>query len=88
LLSDDLHMQGLQRHCNTALALSRGLAAGLDLLLLGNTLLEEEQVCTALALGLEQALEREPALAGRAREALERVARRKAQFQRGPGTRG
>ena len=60
LLSDDLQMEGLQRRFATGEACRRGLAAGLDLLLIGNA---HGQVA-------HEALEQR--VAGQAREELAR----------------
>ena len=77
LISDDLQMQGLQRRFNTREACLRGLAAGLDLLLIGNNLLDEEAQAVAIAEALEQAIAADGALARRAAESLHRVRARK-----------
>jgi beta-N-acetylhexosaminidase len=80
LISDDLHMQALQRRFRTADALPLALGAGIDMLLLGNNLLGQEAECEVFAESLEGAIARDPPLAGRVREALGRVGRRKAEF--------
>ncbi len=80
LVSDDLQMQGLQRRFTSAQALPLAIGAGIDVLLLGNNLLEQQAECEVLAEGLEAAATRDSALATRVHEALGRVARRKAEF--------
>lgn len=80
LISDDLEMQGIQRRFSTAQALPLALAAGIDVLLIGNNLMEEEAQCAGLAEALEAAIADDARLAAKAREALARVALRKAQF--------
>jgi beta-N-acetylhexosaminidase len=80
LVSDDVQMQGLQRRFTTAQALPLALAAGMDALIVGNNLLDQEAQSEVLAEELEAAVRRDGALAARVREALGRVAARKAQF--------
>jgi beta-N-acetylhexosaminidase len=80
LISDDLEMQGVQRRFPTEQALPLALAAGIDVLLLGNNLMDEEARIAEQAEKLEAAVAADAALAARAREALGRVALRKAQF--------
>jgi beta-N-acetylhexosaminidase len=80
LISDDLHMQGLQRRFATPAALPLALRAGIDVLLLGNNLLDDEAQCEVLAEGLELEVRRDASLAAHVHAALGRVARRKAQF--------
>jgi beta-N-acetylhexosaminidase len=80
LISDDLQMQGLQRRFSTAQALPLGLSAGLDVLILGNNLLNEEAAAEALAEQLEAAVHDDATLADRAHQALRRVGERKARY--------
>jgi len=82
LISDDVQMQGLQRTHSTADALRQGLAAGLDLLIVGNNLVDEEQTSLALAESLQQAVAGDPRLAERLREASDRVQSRKRLLRR------
>jgi beta-N-acetylhexosaminidase len=82
LVSDDLQMQGLQVTHPTAAALRQGLAAGLDLLILGNNLVNEEEASLTLAEGLEAAIAGDPMLAQRLREAAARVRDRKERLRR------
>ena len=81
LISDDLQMQGLQRVLSTHEACVQGIQAGLDVLLIGNNLLDE----TALAAGFAEALARAAAVdGGLARQvgaALTRVRARKRQYR-------
>lgn len=80
LISDDLQMQGLQRICNTQEACHRGLAAGMDLMLIGNNMMDETDNMSAIAAVLKVRLEQEPALFKAAGEALARVRVRKSRF--------
>jgi beta-N-acetylhexosaminidase len=82
LLSDDLQMQGLQRRFASAEACRRGIAAGLDLLLLGNNLLDERAQAADFAAGVAAAARQHPALGTLAAAALARVRARKRQFGR------
>lgn len=49
LISDDLQMQGLQKLMSSEEASRRGLLAGLDLIIIGNNLFNEEAACEAIA---------------------------------------
>ncbi|MDH5753219.1 MAG: glycoside hydrolase family 3 protein [Deltaproteobacteria bacterium] len=80
LISDDLQMQGLQKFCSTLEALRRGLAAGLDMLLLGNNLLDESEQLPALAATLAQDILVDDSMAQRAEESLKRIRARKEEF--------
>ncbi|MFI5401100.1 MAG: glycoside hydrolase family 3 N-terminal domain-containing protein [SAR324 cluster bacterium] len=80
LISDDLQMQGMQRRFTTAQALPKALSAGMDVLILGNNAINQEDQSEVLAEELEAAVRRDSALAARVREALGRVAARKARF--------
>jgi beta-N-acetylhexosaminidase len=82
LLSDDLQMQGLQKTLSTTQALPVGLAAGLDLMLIGNNLADEESASFSLAEGLERAVEADPALQAKLVAATARVQDRKRRFRR------
>ncbi|HKI97949.1 MAG TPA: glycoside hydrolase family 3 N-terminal domain-containing protein [bacterium] len=85
LISDDLQMQGLQQRFGTAEACRQGIAAGLDLLLVGHNLRDESARTSALAEGLLAAAEADAHLAGRTEAALGRVQARKRAFGAGPG---
>jgi len=82
LISDDLQMQGLRKAYPTDEALKLGLAAGLDLLIVGNNLLDEESSSFNLASGLEEAVARDSHLAENLRAAATRVRDRKARLAR------
>ncbi len=78
LISDDMQMQGLQKALGTRQASLRSLKAGMDMLCIGNNLLDQEQEMAAVAEAIEQGL-RERTLAGSAIEAsIARVVNRKA----------
>jgi beta-N-acetylhexosaminidase len=80
LVSDDLQMQGLQSRFTTAQALPLAVSAGMDVLILGNNALNQEAQSEVLAEELEAAVRQDSALAARVRDALGRVAARKARF--------
>jgi beta-N-acetylhexosaminidase len=84
LLSDDLQMQGLQQRFATREACLRGIAAGLDLLLLGNNMRDEAALAPACVEALADAAASDPLLAGRAQAALARVEARKRAFGAAP----
>lgn len=77
LLSDDLQMEGLQRKFSTANAILKGIAAGLDMLIVGNNLKDESAQAESFALRLQKALDDNPWLQSRAKDALFRVSQRK-----------
>jgi len=78
LISDDMQMKGLQKALGTEAASLRSLGAGMDMLCIGNNLLDQEQEMAGIAQAVEQGL-RERALAGSAIEAsIARVVSRKA----------
>jgi beta-N-acetylhexosaminidase len=82
LLSDDLQMQGLQKTFTTAGALPLGLGAGLDLMLIGNNLADEEQPAAGMAEQLERAVAADAHLGGMLAAASARVQDRKARLAR------
>ena len=77
LISDDLQMQGLQQACPTLEACERAVRAGIDLLCLGNNLLDQEEVCEEAARNLAARAREDAALRARIEEARARVAARK-----------
>lgn len=77
LLTDDLQMTGLQAICSTGIAAQRALAAGVDLLCIGNNLLQQEDECFGAAAQLRDALADDPALAARLTPSRERIRVRK-----------
>lgn len=88
ILSDDLQMRGLQAVCPTGEACRRGLAAGLDLLVIGNNLRDEQEALGDTAAALAAAVRADDALARHAADALGRVrARKEALGQAQPNSR-
>ena len=78
LITDDLQMQGLQKALGTQAACLRSLAAGIDMLCIGNNLLDQEREVAGIAEAVELALlenRLDPAAVGRS---IARVRARKA----------
>jgi beta-N-acetylhexosaminidase len=78
LITDDMQMQGLQKALGTRAACLQSLRAGIDMLCIGNNLLDQESEMAGVAEDIEQALQHEmldPATVGRS---IARVQRRKA----------
>jgi beta-N-acetylhexosaminidase len=78
LITDDMQMQGLQKAFGTEEASLRALKAGIDMLCIGNNLLDQEQDMAGIAEYVERSL-RDGTLSGTAiAQSIARVARRKA----------
>jgi beta-N-acetylhexosaminidase len=78
LITDDMQMQGLQKALGTRAASIRSLAAGIDMLCIGNNLFDQEADMAGIAEAVEQGLQQEglnPAVIGRS---IARVQARKA----------
>jgi beta-N-acetylhexosaminidase len=78
LITDDLQMQGLQKALGTRAASIRSLAAGIDMLCIGNNLFDQEADMAGIADAIEQGLREEglnPAAIG---QSIARVRARKA----------
>ena len=80
LVSDDLQMQGLQKRFGTAEAVPMAIAAGIDVLILGNNLLDQEGAATELAERLEAAVRSDARLADNVQGSLRRIGERKARY--------
>jgi beta-N-acetylhexosaminidase len=78
LITDDMQMQGLQKALGTRAASLRSLAAGIDMLCIGNNLFDQEPEMAGIAGAVERALGEEAldstAIAG----SIDRVRKRKA----------
>ncbi len=59
LITDDMQMQGLQKALGTATASLQSLRAGIDMLCIGNNLLDQEAEMAAIAEAVEQGLREE-----------------------------
>ena len=77
LISDDLQMQGLQMTMNTRNACMKGLGAGLDMLLIGNNLMDESKTLPEIANDLAETAQADATLSGRVKDAVLRVQSRK-----------
>ena len=77
LISDDLQMQGLQMKMNTRNACMNGMGAGLDMLLIGNNLMNESETLPEIANDLAETAQADAALSGRVKDAVLRVRSRK-----------
>jgi len=78
LITDDMQMQGLQKALGTRAASIRSLGAGIDMLCIGNNLLDQEADMAGIAEAVEQGLREEgvdPAAIG---QSIARVRARKA----------
>jgi beta-N-acetylhexosaminidase len=78
LITDDMQMQGLQKALGTRVASIRSLAAGIDMLCIGNNLFDQEADMAGIAEAIEQGLREEgldPAAIG---QSIARVRARKA----------
>jgi beta-N-acetylhexosaminidase len=78
LITDDMQMQGLQKALGTRAASLRALAAGIDMLCIGNNLFDEEAEMTDIAEAVERALGEEALDAAAIAGSIDRVRRRKA----------
>jgi beta-N-acetylhexosaminidase len=78
LITDDMQMQGLQKALGTREASLQSLKAGMDMLCIGNNLLDQEQEMAGIAEYVERSL-RGKILSGSAiEESIARIGRRKA----------
>jgi beta-N-acetylhexosaminidase len=80
LITDDMQMQGLQKALGTQAASLRSLAAGIDMLCIGNNLLDEDAEMAGLAEAVERALQEETLDAAAIGRSVARVQKRKAQL--------
>lgn len=78
LITDDMQMQGLQKALGTKAASLISLAAGIDMLCIGNNLFDQEADMAGIAEAVEQGLRREQLDSGAIGRSLVRVRARKA----------
>ena len=78
LISDDMQMQGLQKAFGTGEASLRSLQAGIDMLCIGNNLLDQEQEMSGIADDLQQRLRDRILIASAIEASVARVRNRKA----------
>src|SRR5262249_58144601 len=77
LITDDLQMMGLQAICTTQVASRRALTAGVDLLCIGNNLMDQQSESFPAAEALRRELATDPVLGARLAESRVRIERRK-----------
>jgi beta-N-acetylhexosaminidase len=77
LVTDDIQMKGLQAVCTTEAASLRALAAGVDLLCIGNNLLVQQDECFRVAAQLRAQTSGDRALAARLARSRDRIRQRK-----------
>ena len=77
LITDDIQMQGLQAFCPTPQASQRALAAGIDLVCIGNNLRNEVGECRMVAEQIMARAENDPKFQTQIGEAIARVEKRK-----------
>jgi beta-N-acetylhexosaminidase len=78
LITDDMQMQGLQKALGTREASLRSLRAGMDMLCIGNNLLDQEQEMAGVAASIQQSLHDGTWGVSAAEASIERVRKRKA----------
>jgi beta-N-acetylhexosaminidase len=78
LITDDMQMQGLQKALGTREASLQSLRAGIDMLCIGNNLLDQEQEMAGIAAGITERLRDRTLSAAAIERSIARVARRKA----------
>lgn len=78
LVTDDLQMQGLQKALGTDAACLQALRAGIDMLCIGNNLLDQEAGMAGIAEAIEQALQQEMLDSAAIGRSIARVRGRKA----------
>jgi beta-N-acetylhexosaminidase len=77
LVTDDMQMQGLQKALGTAAAGLQSLRAGIDMLCIGNNLLDQEAEMAGIAEAVERAVREEALDAGAIGQSIARVRERK-----------
>jgi beta-N-acetylhexosaminidase len=78
LITDDMQMQGLQKALGTRAASLRSLAAGIDMLCIGNNLFDQEAEMVDIAEAVERGLAEEALDSGAVAASIDRVRKRKA----------
>jgi beta-N-acetylhexosaminidase len=78
LITDDMQMQGLQKALGTREASLQSLRAGIDMLCIGNNLIDQEQEMAGIAAGITEGLRDGTLSAAAIERSIARVARRKA----------
>jgi beta-N-acetylhexosaminidase len=78
LITDDMQMQGLQKALGTREASLQSLEAGIDMLCIGNNLIDQEREMAGIAAGITEGLRDGTLSAAAIERSIARVARRKA----------
>ena len=78
LVTDDMQMQGLQKALGTKAASLQSIRAGMDMLCIGNNLLDQEQEMSGIAGYIERCLQDGTLDRARVQRSIERVRKRKA----------
>jgi len=78
LITDDMQMQGLQKALGTRAASLRSLAAGIDMLCIGNNLFDQEAEMVGIAVAVERGLRDEALDSAAIAGSIDRVRKRKA----------
>ncbi|MBR0937469.1 glycoside hydrolase family 3 protein [Bradyrhizobium jicamae] len=78
LISDDMQMQGLQKALGTAAAALQAIGAGMDMVCIGNNLIDQEQEMAGLAEAVAQRLDDGSLDQAAVPQSIERVRKRKA----------
>ena len=78
LISDDMQMQGLQKAMGSKAASLQALKAGVDMLCIGNNLIDQEQEMAAIAETIERRLQDKTLLDTAIEQSIGRVRKRKA----------
>ena len=77
LFTDDLQMQGLQQRYSTEEACVKAIAAGVDVLCIGNNLLNEEQRMVEIATRLEAEMKNNELIRQNVEQAINRISKRR-----------
>ncbi|MBR0871932.1 glycoside hydrolase family 3 protein [Bradyrhizobium tropiciagri] len=78
LITDDMQMQGLQKALGTSAASLRAIAAGMDMVCIGNNLFDQEREMAAIARAIAAAMQDGALDPAEVRRSIARVRRRKA----------
>jgi beta-N-acetylhexosaminidase len=78
LITDDMQMQGLQKALGTRAASLQSIRAGMDMLCIGNNLLDQEQEMSGIAGHIERCLQDGPLDRASVQRSIDRVKKRKA----------
>ncbi|MGY4474936.1 glycoside hydrolase family 3 N-terminal domain-containing protein [Bradyrhizobium sp. USDA 3364] len=78
LITDDMQMQGLQKALGTSAASLQGIAAGMDMICIGNNLFDQEQEMAGIAAAVARAVQDGALDQAAVQRSIARVQRRKA----------